>query len=122
MKPIRIGDLAFRAMLNVVYSSKASMPRELFDALDQLLDSEAKARGFEDWEVAAKDYRVHGEIANGQTPFDQLTKERAIAIKALRVVDAMRPRADDEPVEIMDAISTAHNALDEIGDDRVSEL
>ena len=120
MKPIRVSDLAFRGMLRI-YSMFEDVPVTADEqtAIDTLLNEEARTRGYLDWHDAAHNYNVHAEIANDATPFQQVANERAIAIRALRKIEKHenKNKRANSTVDLF-----AHAALDEIGDDRSSDL
>lgn len=128
MKPTRIGDIAFLNLLELRVNFRLLSTKEV----DAFLEEEARARGFKNSIDALMNMNKNPELANDATPFDQLVKERAIAIKGLRKIEADAHHAHTSPTpdsmlrDIAIALATyyndAHNVLDEIGDDRISEL
>jgi hypothetical protein len=125
MKPTRIGDNAFRGLLTI-FSRNTVHPLapDTYGEILQLLSEESRARGFKDWFDAQENFRWSEETSNDATSFDKLVKERAIAIKGLRKINALSMNGTTEQSSLNGhlAVNTAHNALDEIGDDRESEL
>lgn len=131
MKPIRLSDNVFRGLLTAVSRGIHPLAPDTFIEICILLNAEAKARDYKDWKDAELNFKYNSETAIVATPFDELVKERAIAIKGLRTIEkrAHKIHATDQHVpaqEVEDIAeefcNMAHNTLDEIGDDRESEL